>query len=215
MHEPATVGWLLVALCGAVGAYCLARLCSRVPLRAAERHADAAEGLMASGMVVMAVPGGVGMRIPAGVWAGVFGVALVWVLAVGVSSVLPGRGRARSAHRRAHHLYHAVGMAAMVYVAVAGVGAVPGLGVSDRMAGMDGMAAMPGAAPGMPAVTGCLLLFFAGYALWQGFRLVSMPVAGAARGPGGGSAALFSGERGPDVCRMAMSLSMFAMLLAL
>jgi hypothetical protein len=221
MHEPAAVGWLLVALCGAIGTYCVARLCSRAPREAAERHADAAEGLMAAGMVVMAVPGGLGMRVPVAIWAGVFGAALLWALVAGAVAALeasPGRvrlpraGCGRRPHR-AHHLYHVVGMAAMVYMAVAAARALDGTHGTDGMAGMAGMAGMPAQAAGVPAVTGALLLFFGGYAVWQGCRLVS---AGAAvRDPGGPPGALFGGGRGPEVCRMAMGLSMLSMLLAL
>lgn len=75
------------------------------------------------------------------------------------------------------------------------------------------MAASPGGHgghgdPGIPLVTGTLLLYFTGYVLLSGVRLV--PVAG-----GGG--AIGWGDR-PELaraCRLSMGIAMVAMLLAL
>ena len=56
MYEPASPGWLLVALCAATGAYCLLRLRSPV---AEQRRSAGAEALMGFGMAAMAVPAAV------------------------------------------------------------------------------------------------------------------------------------------------------------
>nr|BBJ49167.1 hypothetical protein SAVMC3_17960 [Streptomyces avermitilis] len=97
----------------------------------------------------------------------------------------------------AHHLHHLVGAFAMAY-----------------MAGV--MAASPahhehGAASGLPPVTGVLLLYFAGYVLWSGVRLI--PVASVA----GGGRSVGWGDR-PELaraCRLSMGIAMVAMLLTL
>ncbi|MEV7976613.1 DUF5134 domain-containing protein [Streptomyces sp. NPDC086519] len=180
MHGPASPGWLLVALCAATGAYCLLRMRSRVE---EQRRAAGGEALMGFGMAVMAVPASV-FTPPGWAWplyAAVFGAAALHAL-----------WSARSSPR---HLHHLVGAAAMVYMAVA-------------------MAAAPGAhhhgGAGVPLVTGPLLLYFTGYVLLSGARLV--PVAVTA-----GTGALRWGDR-PELaraCRLSMGIGMVAMLLAL
>ncbi|WP_217213571.1 DUF5134 domain-containing protein [Streptomyces sp. AC550_RSS872] len=179
MHGPASYGWLLVALCAATGAYCLLRMRSQVE---EQRRAAGGEALMGFGMAAMAVPAAV-FTPPAWAWpvyAAVFGAAALHAL--------------WSAREGAHHLHHLVGATAMVYMAVA-------------------MAVSPGGHsghgdPGIPLVTGALLLYFTGYVLLSGVRLV--PVAG---GGGGGG----WGDR-PELaraCRLSMGIAMVAMLLAL
>ncbi|WP_046729332.1 DUF5134 domain-containing protein [Streptomyces humi] len=181
MHGPASPGWLLVALCAATGAYCLLRMRSSVE---EQRRAAGGEALMGFGMAAMAVPTTV-FTPPAWAWplyAAVFGAAALRAL--------------WSARSSPHHLHHLVGAAAMVYMAVV-------------------MAASPGAhhhgGAGVPPLTGVLLLYFTGYVLLSGARLV--PVAAAAAGAGTGG----WGDR-PELaraCRLSMGIGMVAMLLTL
>ncbi|MET9254098.1 DUF5134 domain-containing protein [Streptomyces sp. NPDC003717] len=185
MHGPVSSGWLLVALCAATGVYCLLRMRSDVE---EQRRAAGGEALMGFGMAAMAVPAAV-FSPPGWTWplyALVFGAA-------GLRALWAARWRRR-------HLHHLVGAAAMVYMAVA-------------------MAAAPGGAPhhhgtggsGVPALTAALLLYFTGYVLLTGARLIpAVAVAGA--GPAAGW-----GDR-PELaraCRLAMGIAMLAMLLTL
>ncbi|MFJ7150216.1 DUF5134 domain-containing protein [Streptomyces sp. NPDC100445] len=150
MHGPVSAAWLLVALCGATGTYCLLRLRSGVE---EQRRAAGGEALMGFGMAVMAVPATV-FTPPRWAWplyAAVFGAAALWAL-------WTARGGLR-------HLHHLVGSAAMVYMAVAMAGAPP----AAHHAHGGG---------GVPALTGALLLYFTGYVLLAGALLV--PAAGAA-----------------------------------
>ncbi|GHA00737.1 DUF5134 domain-containing protein [Streptomyces echinoruber] len=181
MHGPASPGWLLVALCAATGAYCLLRMRSGVE---EQRRSAGGEALMGFGMAVMAVPAGV-FAPPAWVWSGyaaVFGAAGLRAL--------------WSARRGAHHLHHLAGAAAMAYMAVA-------------MAVSPGHHHGPGTS-GVPLLTGVLLLYFSGYVLLSGARLV--PVAAVAGGGG-----VRWGDR-PELaraCRLSMGIATVAMLLAL
>jgi hypothetical protein len=182
VHGPASSGWLLVALCAATGAYCLLRMRSSVE---EQRRAAGGEALMGFGMAAMAVPTAV-FTPPSWTWPGyavVFGVSAVHALWV--------------ARAGRHHLHHLVEAAAMVYMAVA-------------MAGSPTHAHGPGGS-GVPLVTGALLLYFTGYVLLTGVRLV--PVAAAAAGGGGTG----WGDR-PELaraCRLSMGIAMVAMLLTL
>ncbi|MEU9336126.1 DUF5134 domain-containing protein [Streptomyces sp. NPDC048290] len=188
MHGPASPGWLLVALCGLTGAYCVLRMRSTV---AEQRRSAGAEALMGFGMAAMAVPAAV-FTPPAWTWpvyAGVFGV-------VGLRALW-------AALRDAHHAHHAVGALAMVYMAV-----------SMTVAAAQGAAgqghAHGGGSAGLPLVTGSFLLYFTGYVLVSGSRL--LPVAGVAGGPVG---AVGWGDR-PElarVCRVSMGIAMVAMLM--
>lgn len=183
MHGSAGPGWLLVALCAVTGGYCLLRMRSTVE---EQRRAAGGEALMGFGMAAMAVPAAA-FTPPAWAWpvyAVVFGAAALRAL--------------WSARSSAHHLHHLVGASAMVYMAVA-------------------MAASPGShhhahgGSGVPLVTGALLLYFAGYVLLSGVRLV--PVAAAA----GSGRALGWGDR-PELaraCRLSMGIAMVAMLLTM
>ncbi|MCF3146229.1 DUF5134 domain-containing protein [Streptomyces platensis] len=96
MHGPVWVGWLLVLLGAAAGAYCLVRARSGP---AAQRGEARGEGLMALGMAAMAWPAAPPSWSP-WLFTAVFGAAGLWALA----------------HR---HLHHAVGALAMAYMALA------------------------------------------------------------------------------------------------
>nr|WP_168515615.1 DUF5134 domain-containing protein [Streptomyces sp. S1D4-11]QIZ00740.1 DUF5134 domain-containing protein [Streptomyces sp. S1D4-11] len=181
MHGPASSSWLLAALGALTGAYRLLRMRSRV---AEQRRAAGGEALMGFGMAAMAVPATV-FTLPAWTWplyAAVFGAAGLHALWAARSSP--------------HHLHHLVGTAAMVYMAVV-------------------MAASPGqyhahSGAGVPLLTGVLLLYFTGYVLLAGVRLV--PVAAP-----GGTGSVRWGDR-PELaraCRLCMGIGMVAMLLTL
>ncbi|MEU9444266.1 DUF5134 domain-containing protein [Streptomyces sp. NPDC048304] len=198
MPGPVSAAWLLVALCAATGAYCLLRMRSGVE---EQRRAAGGEALMGFGMAVMAVPAAV-FTPPRWAWplyAAVFGAAAL---------------RALWAARAApHHLHHLVGAAAMVYMSVAMAAAPPGAHHAHG-------------GSGMPLLTGALLLYFAGYVLLTGARLV--PAAGPGRAPsapapgpgaavGAGGRPLGWGDR-PELaraCRLSMGIGMVAMLLTM
>lgn len=95
-----------------------------------------------------------------------------------------------------HHAHHLVGTLAMAYMALA---MTAGHGHGRE---------------GLPAVTGALLLYYAGYVLLGGARLVT----------GGGGPSVPAGVAGPGVaaagelvraCRLAMGTGMLAMLLSM
>ncbi|WP_416985250.1 DUF5134 domain-containing protein [Streptomyces sp. T028] len=194
MHGPTSPGWLLVTLCAATGAYCLLRMRSRVE---EQRRAAGGEAFMGFGMAVMAVPTAA-FTPPSWAWpayATVFGAAALRAL--------------WAARTSTHHLHHVVGTAAMVYMAVA-------MAVSPPHAHAHG-----GAASGVPLLTGALLLYFTGYVLLSGARL--LPVTGAAGGtPSAGTtgapgAAVGWSDR-PELaraCRLSMGIGMVAMLLSM
>ncbi|MGV9498282.1 DUF5134 domain-containing protein [Streptomyces sp. NPDC003642] len=187
MHGPASSGWLLVALCAVTGVYCLVRMRSG---GGEQRRGAGSEALMGFGMAVMAVPAAV-FTPPSWAWpvyAAVFGAAGVHAL--------------WAARSGAHHLHHLVGAAAMVYMSVV-------------MAGSPAHAAHGRDASGIPLLTGALLLYFAGYVLLSGVRLV--PVGALAGGGRTGGDAPGWGDR-PELaraCRLAMGIAMVAMLLTL
>ncbi|MEV5356913.1 DUF5134 domain-containing protein [Streptomyces sp. NPDC086081] len=190
MHGPASSGWLLVALCAVTGAYCLARMRSG---GGEQRRGAGGEALMGFGMAVMAVPAAV-FTPPPWAWpayAVVFGAAGVHAL--------------WAARSGAHHLHHLVGAAAMVYMSLVMAGS------PAHAHGRDGS--------GIPLLTGALLLYFAGYVLLSGVRLVPVgALAGGGTGGGaGGGGASGWGDR-PELaraCRLAMGIAMVAMLLTL
>ncbi|QMU68745.1 DUF5134 domain-containing protein [Streptacidiphilus sp. P02-A3a] len=203
MHGSAMVDWLLAGLTGVTGLYCLARLLRPGAARA-ERRLDASEAVKGLGMAAMALPYGLSGGVPVWLWAALFGTAAVWSLGEGL----------RPGHR-GHHLYHAVGHLAMVYMAVAAASGGHGMaGMSD---GAD--------AAGIPLLTGALLLFFGGYALVGGVRLIggANPAAGAGAGAAGaaiGTAApgsvvrrLLGAPELPNACRTVLGIGMFTMLL--
>ncbi|MFI6643985.1 DUF5134 domain-containing protein [Streptomyces sp. NPDC050504] len=197
MHGPAMSGWLLVALCAATGAYCLLRM--RSGSGADERGSARGEAVMGFGMAAMAVPAAV-VAPPEWSWlvyAAVFGAAALRALWL--------------ARRDAHHLHHLVGSLAMVYMAVAmAPGAGGGGGAHAGHGGGGGTGAGAAGAGGIPLLTGVLVLYFAGYVLLAGARLV--PVASTAGGSG-----VAWGAR-PELalaCRLSMGLAMLTMLLTL
>ncbi|MEU3613680.1 DUF5134 domain-containing protein [Streptomyces sp. NPDC006872] len=184
MHGPASPGWLLVALCAATGAYCLLRMRSGVE---EQRRAAGGEALMGFGMAAMAVPPAA-FTPPTWAWpafAAVFGAAALQAL--------------WTARTSAHHLHHLVGTGAMVYMAAV-MAAAPAHAHDHGQGGS-----------GIPLLTGVLLLYFTGYVLLSGVRL--LPVAGA----GGPAVAAAWGDR-PEVaraCRLSMGIGMLAMLLTI
>ncbi|WP_030901908.1 DUF5134 domain-containing protein [Streptomyces sp. NRRL F-5126] len=210
MHAPLLVSWLMVAVCAASGSYCLLR--TRVAA-GGTRATARGEALMGFGMAAMALPALV--RAPPlwvwGAYAVVFGLAALRAcVAVAV------RGRSAG-----HHAHHLVGTLAMVYMSLA-MGSFPaGAGSHGAMAGMGAGEVM--APAGMPVMTGVLLLYFAGYVLWAGSRLI--PGIGAAPAgapaPDGVRAVRGAAVRvavRPEVtlaCRLSMSMAMLAMLLTL
>ncbi len=186
MHGPASPGWLLVALCAATGAYCLLRMRSTVE---EQRRAAGGEALMGFGMAAMAVPAAA-LTPPRWAWlmyTAVFGAAALRAL--------------WAARTGTHHLHHLMGAFAMAY-----------------------MAAMMAAAPahqhgaggsGVPLLTSTLLVYFTGYVLLSGVRLVSVPVL--AVGGGSRTASLGWGDR-PELaraCRLSMGIATVAMLITL
>ncbi|GHH77362.1 DUF5134 domain-containing protein [Kitasatospora indigofera] len=189
----------------------------------------AAEALMGLGMAAMAVTGGI---VPAAVWAWAFGLPGAWFLlaalaprpaaerspahrptlpsaarpptvlpSTALGPAVPGRPLPHAAgphspapHApagRSHRLHHAIGALAMTYMAVA-MAESPAHGHHQ-------------AGAGLPLVTGGLLLYFGGYTLWAGSRLLGTPDGV----PHTGSAGL------PQACRLTMGIGMFAMLLTL
>ncbi|KUN42118.1 hypothetical protein AQJ30_01120 [Streptomyces longwoodensis] len=196
MHGPASPGWLLVALCAVTGTYCLLRMRSGVE---EQRRAAGGEALMGFGMAVMAVPAAVfappGWAWPA--YAVVFGAAALRAL--------------WAVRRSTHHLHHLVGTAAMVYMA---------LTMAASPAGGHGHVH---GASGVPVLTGALLVYFTGYVLVTGARLVPVPAGAAVTGvpsAAGGRAADGAprwGDR-PELaraCRLSMGIGMLAMLLTM
>ncbi|MFC8564728.1 DUF5134 domain-containing protein [Streptomyces sp. NPDC057245] len=194
MHGPESPAWLLVALCAATGAYCLLRMRSSVE---DQRRAAGGEAVMGFGMAAMAVPAAV-FTAPAWAWAGgavVFGAAGLRAL-----------WAARTGRRHLHHLVEA---GAMVYMAAA-MAASPASGSAAH--GHAGHGAF-----GAPVLTGILLLYFAGYVLLTGVRLIP-GVAVAGGGPGAGAPAAAGWGDRPELaraCRLAMAIGMLAMLLTM
>ncbi|AZM44756.1 DUF5134 domain-containing protein [Streptomyces sp. WAC 06738] len=188
MHGPPLAGLLLTALCAGVAGLCLLRMRA---VAAEERRGAAGDALMGLGMAAMALPAGLPgpAAWTAGAFATVFGAAFV-------RAVLPLRAAG-------HHLHHAIGALAMVYMAVA-------MGAADHGG--------HGAAAGLPAVTAGLLAYYVLYVLYGGLRPVAAG-AGGPRGPvpaGAGAGGGWAGR--PELagaCRVCMGAGMVAMLLAL
>ncbi|MFZ3468620.1 DUF5134 domain-containing protein [Streptomyces sp. 4.24] len=173
--------WLLVLLCAVSGAYCLWRAG-----RSGGGSAAAGEAAMGFGMALMAVPLGTGGGWQGPVLGAVFcGAALhaLWLLRTGP-----------------HHAHHLVGSLTMAYMALApgaGQGAGPGHG--------------HGQGAGLPLLTGLLLLYFAGYVVLGGARLVT--VGGASVPAGSGRSA--GATEVVRACRLTMGMGMLAMLLTM
>ncbi|WP_424891005.1 DUF5134 domain-containing protein [Streptomyces sp. XH2] len=194
MHGPPLIGWLLVALCAATGAYCLVRLHAGP---GGERRAVGSDALMGLGMAAMAVPATVLDTRPWGalLFAVVFGAAGVHTLVAVARSRLD-----------TPHLHHAVGAFAMVYMALAMAGGPVGGG--SVHAGTTAHAAAAHEPAGTPLLTGLLLVYFAVYVVRTVAVLVPVTVAsGQLTWPGR-----------PDLthaCRLSMGIGMLAMLLTL
>lgn len=188
MHGPPLAGLLLTALCAAVGGLCLLRMRA---VAAEERRGAAGDALMGLGMAAMALPAGLPGTWTAGTWtagtwtagtfAAVFGAAFVRAL-------LPLR-------TAGHHLHHAIGALAMVYMAVA-------MGAADH--GGHGAA-------GLPLVTATLLAYYVPYVLYGGLR----PIAAVAGGTAAGGAGWAARPELTGACRVCMGAGMVAMLLTL
>ncbi|MEV5139763.1 DUF5134 domain-containing protein [Streptomyces syringium] len=194
MHGPPLVGWLLVALCAATGAYCLLSVRAGA---AGERRAARGDALMGLGMAVMAVPAAALDTRPWG--APLFAVVFA---TGGLRALLLARERAE-----AHHLHHAVGAFAMVYMALAMSGTPVG--------GHAGASHEPA---GTPLLTGLLLVYFAVYVVRAVAGLVPVMT-----GPSGEAAWADSPPRPgwqwrpelTNACRLTMGIGMLAMLLTL
>ncbi|MFF4699142.1 DUF5134 domain-containing protein [Streptomyces chattanoogensis] len=195
MHGSPFVGWLLVLLCGAAGVYCLSRVRTG-PV--AQRVEVRGEGMMASGMALMALPASAVAPPSWSPWLFVaaFGAMGLWALVC-------------------RHIHHAVGALAMVYMALVMV--LPPVG-GERAGGvvqphhLGHTGPMGHATPGgVPLLTGLLLAYYTVFILAAGVRLA--PAAVVADG---------SAVDGPEVdgrpavvaaCRVAMGIAMLAMLL--
>ncbi|MFD8981742.1 DUF5134 domain-containing protein [Streptomyces sp. NPDC059564] len=192
MHGPAMS--LSPFSASAVSAWLLVLLCAvsgtycLLRARRADRRtrgAAAGEAVMGLGMAAMAVPSGTGAWGPQILLAVFCGAAVhaLWLLRGG-----------------AHHAHHLVGSLAMAYMALEMTAAGAGQGHGHGRAGL-------------PLVTGALLVYYAGYVLLGGARLVTagggaLPGAVAERGPGG------AGDL-TRACRLAMGTGMLAMLLTM
>ncbi|WP_329289629.1 DUF5134 domain-containing protein [Streptomyces pseudovenezuelae] len=148
-----------------------------------QRRAAGGEALMGFGMAAMAVPAAV-FTPPSWAWP-------LYTAVFGAAAV-----RALWAARTStRHLHHLVGAGAMVYMAVV-------------------MAASPGhhGGAGVPAVTGALLLYFAGYVLLSGVRLIPVLIPVTA---GGGTVGWGDRPELARACRLSMGIAMVTMLLTL
>ncbi|SOD62989.1 protein of unknown function [Streptomyces zhaozhouensis] len=188
MNGPELVCWLLVAVPGGTGAWCLARLRRAAP---AGRQGRALEAAMGLSMALMAAGMAGGPAAP--------GWVLVVVSAATVAGALPPLGlRAR------HRAHHAVEGAGMLYMALAMAG------------GGHGAHAAHGAGAGVPALTGALLLYCALQVLRTAPGLV--PAGGGAEpavragGDGGGDG---EEDETAAACRLVLTVGMAAMLLAM
>ncbi|MEU1376176.1 DUF5134 domain-containing protein [Streptomyces triculaminicus] len=198
MHGPPLVGWLLVALCAAIGAYCLFRMRAGA---AGERRAAGGDALMGLGMAAMAVPAA---ALDTRTWGHV-AFALVFG-AVGLRALALARG----GRAGMHHLHHAVGAFAMVYMALAMAGS-PGAGHAGHTAG-DGIREPAG----NPLVTGLLLVYFAVYVVRTAAGMVPVTAVAAQDAPWPGPRpGRVGGPELTDACRLSMGIGMLAMLLTM
>jgi hypothetical protein len=201
VHGPQSAAWLLVALCAATGAYCLMR---RGSADGAQRRTAGGEALMGFGMALMAVPAAV-VTPPRWAWlayATVFGAAAaraLWAARRGMS----GKAGRREGLREGHHLHHLAGTFAMAYMSLA---------MAVRPAG----AHAHHAASGLPALTAVLLVYFTGYVLLAGVRLV--PAGGSGAPTATTTTTALAWRDRPELaraCRLSMAIGMLAMLLTM
>ncbi|MER5962143.1 DUF5134 domain-containing protein [Streptomyces sp. NPDC002057] len=202
MHGPALSGWLMVALCVATGAYCLARMRA---CTGEERRAAGGEAVMGFGMASMALPTAA-LTPPEWSWA-------VYAVVFGAAA-LHGLLAVR---RGGHHVHHLVGSLVMVYMALTMATPAPGAHTGHTAA----------TAGGIPLLTGGLLLYYMAYVLHTGARLVPValpvPVAGTgdrrtarpAVGAGGTGPAWATRPELTLACRLSMGLATLAMLVTL
>ncbi|MGP3981718.1 DUF5134 domain-containing protein [Streptomyces sp. KR80] len=183
MHGPPLVGWLMVAVCGASGLYCLMRTRARNP--EVRRHAGG-EAIMGLGMAAMAVP--VLAADPQAWMSSAFVVVFATAALRGLLLVRTG----------VHHLHHALGSVAMVHMALSGG------------AGGHHSAVQP--ADGIPLLTGLLLAYFAVYVLRTGVRMVPLG-ATADGGPAAPGTGWVERPEVATACRVSMGIGTFAMLL--
>jgi hypothetical protein len=152
---------------------------------------------MGFGMAVMAAPASAVRSAPPAALVALFAAAAAWELWL----VREHRSAKREA---AHHLHHAVGALAMVYMALAMAGGSGG-----------GHHSSAAAAAGIPLLTGVLLAYFAVYVLRSGVRLLPAGTGGAG-GPAGPPGCAVRDEPGFALaCRLAMGTGMIAMLVTL
>ncbi|MFH8371784.1 DUF5134 domain-containing protein [Streptomyces sp. NPDC018031] len=187
MHGPPLIGWLLLVLGTASGAYCTARARAAPP---GLRWAPGSEALLGWGMAVMTLPA---VAHPGGSWGPSLPAAVAGVAAV--PALLP-RRCAGGDGRRFHHTVEAV---AMVYVCLVMV-------VWSR----DGHhgTGPPGTTE---PLTAALLAYFTGYVLRTGLRLVPAP----GGGPAPDTVTWSRRPEIATACRLAMAIGMCAMLLTL
>jgi hypothetical protein len=182
VHGPASPGWLLVALCAATGAYCLLRMRSPVE---EQRRTAGGEALMGFGMAAMAVPAAVATP-PRWAW-------LACTIVLGVTAL-----RAlRTVRSGPHHLHHLMGAFAMVYMAAV-------MTAAPAHQGHGGT--------GVPLLTGVLLLYFTGYVLRSGVRLLPPAVAS---GPGPRTVGWGDRPELSQASRLSMGIATLAMLVTL
>ncbi|MFI9723559.1 DUF5134 domain-containing protein [Streptomyces sp. NPDC052396] len=192
MHQPPLVGWLLVVMCTATGVYCLGGVRAG---GAGERRAARGDALMALGMAVMALPVWMSGAPPwaASLFAAVFAAAGLRALTL----VRPRGG----GHGGGHHLHHAIGAFAMVYMTLA-MAATP----------EGGHGGHTGHRPaGAPPLTGLLLVYFAAYVIRTVPALLP-----AAAAPGAPAPPV--PVRRPELtraCRLSMGIGMVSMLLTM
>ncbi|MFF0548887.1 DUF5134 domain-containing protein [Streptomyces sp. NPDC004311] len=160
-------------------------------VRGAGGGAAAGEAVMAFGMALMAVPLALGGGWRAPLLGGVFCAAALhalWMLRHGL-----------------HHAHHLVGSLTMAHLALA------------PAAAGQGAAHAAHTAAGPPLLTGALLLYYAGYVVLGGTRLIA---AGGPAGAAGGEVARAraGGEEPAEfvrACRLTMGMGMLAMLLTM
>lgn len=143
--------------------------------------AAAGDAVMGFGMALMAVPLGTG-----GGWQAPLLGAVFCGAALHAAWLLRGG---------LHHAHHLIGSLTMVYMALAAVGA--------------GQGHEHGQGAGLPLLTGPLLVYYAGYVVLGGARLVTVGEAGTAAHPAraAGTAEVIR------ACRLTMAMGMLVMLL--
>lgn len=161
MLTQSVIVWSAAGLMGGTGLYCLARL-RRTPHAAVcgDPLSFASEALMGLGAALMTLQGAWGTHTPPVLWAAVYGAATLSSLSV--MAFVPGRLHAGPRSRRLHD---AIGHLSMVYMGLAMSGSA-----AHSMADPQLTTTHPG---GIPLITGVLLAYFGGHAIWTGHQIVS------------------------------------------